>query len=103
METIFSMNKMFLMKNPDLFQGEKNLNTNKNYFEGWYFKNTNNIESISFIPGINIFAHIGGLIGGALSSMAVGVKYKSQKADIINGIIMLIIFILSLLYIIFKL
>lgn len=48
------MNKMFLMKNPDLFQGEKNLNTNKNYFEGWYFKNTNNIESISFIPGINI-------------------------------------------------
>lgn len=56
-----------------------------------------------FIPGINIFAHIGGLIGGVLSSMAVGVKYKSQKADIINGIIMLIIFILSLLYIIFKL
>lgn len=54
METIFSMNKMFLMKNPDLFQGEKYLNTNKNYFEGWYFKNTNNIESISFIPGINI-------------------------------------------------
>lgn len=48
------MNKMFLMKNPDLFQGEKYLNTNKNYFEGWYFKNTNNIESISFIPGINI-------------------------------------------------
>lgn len=56
-----------------------------------------------FIPGINIFAHIGGLIGGVLSSMAVGVKYKSQKIDIINGIIMLIIFILSLLYIIFKL
>ena len=48
------MNKIFLMKNPDLFQGEKYLNTNKNYFEGWYFKNTNNIESISFIPGINI-------------------------------------------------
>ena len=48
------MNRLFLMKNPDLFQGEKYLNTNKNYFEGWYFKNTNNIESISFIPGINI-------------------------------------------------
>ena len=53
-----------------------------------------------FIPGINAFAHIGGLIGGILSSMAVGVKYKSQKADIINGIIMLVIFSLSLLYII---
>ena len=48
------MNKLFLIKNPELFQGEKYLNTNKNYFEGWYFKNTNNEEGISFIPGINI-------------------------------------------------
>ena len=48
------MNKLFLMKNPELFQGEKYLNTNKEYFEGWYFKNTNNKNGISFIPGINI-------------------------------------------------
>ena len=48
------MNKLFLIKNPDLFQGEKYLNTNKNYFEGWYFKNTNKENSIAFIPGINI-------------------------------------------------
>lgn len=48
------MNKMFLIKNPDLFQGEKYLNTKQSYFEGWYFKNTNNQEGISFIPGINI-------------------------------------------------
>ena len=48
------MNKLFLMKHPDLFQGEKNLSNNKNYFEGWYFKNTNNENGISFIPGINI-------------------------------------------------
>ena len=48
------MNKLFLIKNPDLFQGEKYLNTNKNYFEGWYFKHINNISGISFIPGINI-------------------------------------------------
>ena len=48
------MNKLFLMRNPDLFQGEEYLNTNKNYFEGWYFKNTNNENNISFIPGINI-------------------------------------------------
>ncbi len=47
------MNKMFLMKNPELFQGEKYLNLNKNYFEGWYFKNINNEKGISFIPGIN--------------------------------------------------
>ena len=48
------MNKLFLIKNPDLFQGEKYLNTNKNYFEGWYFKNTNKSSSIAFIPGVNI-------------------------------------------------
>ena len=48
------MSKLYLMKNPDLFQGEKNLTKNKNYFEGWYFKNTNKEKGISFIPGINI-------------------------------------------------
>lgn len=49
-----NMNRLYLMKNPDLFQGEKNLKTNKQYFEGWYFKNTNKENGISFIPGINI-------------------------------------------------
>ena len=47
------MNKLFLIKNPELFQGEKRKKSN-NYFEGWYFKNTNNKKGISFIPGINI-------------------------------------------------
>lgn len=42
------------MKNPHLFQGKKYLDTNRNYFEVWYFKNTNNETGISFIPGINI-------------------------------------------------
>ena len=48
------MKRLFLMKNPDVFQGEKNLTKNKDYFEGWYFKNTNKEKGISFIPGINI-------------------------------------------------
>lgn len=48
------MNRLFLMKNPDLFQEEGYLNKTKNYFEGWYFKNTNYKEGISFIPGIHI-------------------------------------------------
>ncbi len=48
------MNRLSFIKKPELFQGEKYLNTNKNYFEGWYFKNTNNKNGISFIPGINI-------------------------------------------------
>lgn len=45
------------------------------------------------VSGINNFAHVGGLIGGILVSIAVGVKYKSTKFDIINGIIMTIIFV----------
>jgi len=48
------MKKIFLIKNPEVFQGEKNLKRKKNYFEGWYFKNTNKNYGISFIPGINI-------------------------------------------------
>ena len=50
---------------------------------------------------INNLAHIGGLIGGVLVSMAVGVKYKSTKSDIINGIIMTTIFTAFLIYMIF--
>ena len=57
---------------------------------------------IGFVAsGINNFAHIGGLIGGVLISMAVGVKYKSNKADIINGIIMSLIFVGALVYMVF--
>jgi len=54
-----------------------------------------------FASGINNFAHIGGLIGGVLVSMAAGVKYKSNKSDIINGVIMTMIFVLFLIYIVF--
>lgn len=48
------MNKLLLIKNAELFQGEKYLNKKKNYFEGWYFKNVNFQKGISFIPGIDI-------------------------------------------------
>lgn len=51
-----------------------------------------------FIAGINNMAHIGGLIGGFLMAKAVGVKYRSEKSDIINGIIMILIFIGFLIY-----
>ena len=47
------MNKLFLIKNQEAFQGEKYLSKGKNYFEGWYFKNSIGNDSISFIPGIN--------------------------------------------------
>lgn len=48
------MKKLFLIKNQGVFQGGKYLKRDKNYFEGWYFKNTCGKYGISFIPGINI-------------------------------------------------
>lgn len=50
------------------------------------------------ISGINMFAHVGGLVGGVLSAKAVGVKYKTNISDNINGIIMLLIFTGFLIY-----
>ena len=53
------------------------------------------------MTGINNVAHVGGLIGGILVSMAMGVKYRSSKSDCVNGIIMTIIFISFLVYMVF--
>ncbi len=50
------------------------------------------------VPGIDYFAHIGGLIGGVLISMALGLKYKERKSDQVNGIILSVIFIVFLAY-----
>lgn len=58
--------------------------------------------AIGFItPSIDNAAHVGGLIGGYLLSMALGVKYKSSKSNIINGIIMLSIFTIFLIFKVF--
>lgn len=38
-----------------------------------------------FTPGIDNFAHIGGLVGGAAITMAVGVKDKSSTFEKVNG------------------
>lgn len=54
------------------------------------------------MSGVDNAAHIGGLIGGFLIAKAVGVPEKSEKVDIINGIIMSIIYICFLFYLSFK-
>ena len=54
------------------------------------------------LPNIDIYCHIGGLIGGVLISYALGVKYKSKKMDKINGIILLTIFVGFLLFLLLK-
>ena len=46
-------------------------------------------------------AHIGGLIGGILSSMIVGVNDRNDKTDRINGIIISIILSTFLIYLTF--
>ena len=48
--------------------------------------------------GISNAAHIGGLIGGVLLSMAAGVPNKSTTSDRMNGIVLSIIFIGFLIY-----
>lgn len=52
-------------------------------------------------PRIDNAAHIGGLIGGYLTTMALGIKDKSSKTDRINGIIVLTVYLLFMIYILF--
>ena len=46
-------------------------------------------------------AHIGGLIGGILTSLALGVTDKTRKADKINGLIVLALYFTFIIYICF--
>ena len=53
------------------------------------------------IPGIDNFAHIGGLIGGAMITMALGIKDKSTAFEKVNGWIIASIFTVFAFYIAF--
>lgn len=48
------MKSFNLIKYTELFQGENYLTNSTCYFEGWYFKCSNGIFDIAFIPGISI-------------------------------------------------
>ena len=61
-----------------------------------------NLTLSLLIPNIDFFAHLGGLVGGFLCSMAVGVEGKSKRNDIINGIITTTIFVAFLFILVFR-
>ncbi len=50
------------------------------------------------VPGIDFFGHVGGLIGGLLTSMAIGIGDKGRKSDQINGVIVLILMFAFMIY-----
>lgn len=53
------------------------------------------------ITGIDNFAHIGGLIGGSLITIALGVKYKSSTFEKVNGYILSFIYLIFLIFMAF--
>ncbi len=52
-------------------------------------------------PGIDNFAHIGGLVGGLFATMALGIDGRSKGYEKINGTLCLLIFIGFLSYLLF--
>ena len=52
----------------------------------------------TILSGVNMFAHVGGLIGGMLIAVALGIKYKSSRFEKINGWICSLLLLVGLFY-----
>ncbi len=50
------------------------------------------------VPSIDVSAHLGGLIGGLLTSMAIGIGDKGRKTDQINGVVVLLLIYAFMIY-----
>ena len=55
-----------------------------------------------YLNGVDNMAHIGGLIGGIISTMGVGVKDKSKTSERINGAIVYVLLTVFLVYMLFR-
>lgn len=53
---------------------------------------------LAFSDIIDNYAHIGGLIGGIMITIGVGIKYKSTKFEMINGLIVSLISVALLIF-----
>lgn len=53
------------------------------------------------MPGVDNSAHIGGLLGGALVTIALGVKDKSSNFEKVNGVIVTLLFLVFVMYMAF--
>ena len=53
------------------------------------------------MSGIDNAAHIGGLIGGLFIAMALGVQRKEKNSNIINGMVVSILYLVFLIYLVF--